>query len=138
MSHKLARDDHISFEDERSRVISLIATALPYVCNSGQKGLLDAVEAASVQNCGDDGAGCAGVAEAHVAAAGVPVYGHFGDERNADASRNHSKEAAELAALERDARRDAGIGAGGDAEVAEAVAVAQHDEGLSAEIFEGK
>ncbi len=55
------------------------------------------------QNGCDDGARRARVAEPHIAAAGVPVYGHFGDERNADASRDHSQEAAELAALERDA-----------------------------------
>ena len=100
--------------------------------------MLDAVEAASTQNSGDDGAGCACVTEAHIAAAGVSIYSHFGDERNADASGNHSKQAAELAALEQDARRDAGMRAGGDAEVPEAVAVAQHDEGFSAEIFERK
>ena len=96
------------------------------------------VEAAPAQSGGDDGARRARVAETHIAAASVSVYGHFRDERDADTSCDHSKEAAELTALKRDARRDSGAGAGGDAEVAEAVAVAQHDEGLSAEILEGK
>ena len=91
-----------------------------------------------MQDGSDDSARRACVAQAHVETVSVPVDGHFRGERDADTGGDHSKEAAELAALERDARCDAGVGAGGEAEVAEAVAVTQHDEGLSAEIFEGK
>jgi len=115
----------------------MFATEL-LICDSRQKGLLDAVETASAQNGSDDGARRARIAEAHIAAASVPVYRHFGDERDANAGGDHSKETAELTAFECDARRDAGVGAGGDTEVPKAVAVAQHDEGLSAEILEGE
>src|SRR5271170_701433 len=91
-----------------------------------------------MQSGGDDRARCARVTDTHIAASGVPIYGHFRGERDADAGGNHSKETTELAALERDARRDAGMRAGGNAEVPEAVAVAQHNERFAAEILEGK
>ena len=110
----------------------------PLLFDSRQKSLLDAVEAASTQNSRDHSARRTRVAETHIPATRVPVDGHLGDERDTDTRRNHSKEAAELAALERDARRNTSSCTRCDAEVAEAVAIAQHDEGLSAKIFEGK
>jgi hypothetical protein len=102
------------------------------------EGLLDAIETAATENCGDDGARGLRIAEAHVAAGDVAVDGHFGDEGDADTGRNHSQKAAELSAFKSNAGRDAGARAGINTKIPEAVAVAQHDERLAAEIFEGE
>ena len=99
---------------------------------------MDAVEAATADYGGDDGAGGFGVGEADVAAAGVAVDGHFWDQGDADAGGDHAEEAAELAALEGDVGSDAGVSAGAEAEIAEAVAVAEHDERFPAQIFESE
>ena len=98
--------------------------------------MLHAVETAATQDSGDDGSSGLRIAEAHVAAGDIAVYGHFRNKRDADAGRDHSQQTAELSAFEGNVGRDAGAGAGVNAEIPEAVAVAQHDERFSAEIFE--
>ncbi len=122
-------------------------------CEAGEESALDGVEGAAAKDGGDDGAGGLGVTQAEVAAIGVAVIvmsdvamssiagnGHFRNQRDADAGRDHPEKTAELLAFEGDVRSDAavGAGAGADAEVAEAVAVAEHDEGFAAEILEGE
>ena len=96
------------------------------------------VETASAQDRGNDSTRSLNVTEPYVTAAQAAVDGHFREERDTDTGRNHSQETAELAAFEGDVRSNAGAGAGPNAEVSETVAVAQHDERFSAEIFEGK
>jgi hypothetical protein len=62
--------------------------------------------------------------------------GHFGNNRNAQASTDHVEEAAELAAFKNDLRMKPGAVAGSDGGVAEAVAIAKQEEGLGAEFLE--
>ena len=62
------------------------------------------------------------------------VDGHFGDEGDAHACADHGEEAGEVAAFEDDVRIEAGAVAGGDSGFAEAVAVAEKEEGIAAEI----
>src|ERR1700733_9080184 len=106
--------------------------------DAGYEGLLNAVETASAQDSGDDRSPSLRITEAHVAAGDVAVDSHFGDERDADTGRDHSQKAAELSAFKRDVGRDASACAGVNTEIAETVAVAQHDERLSAKVFEGE
>jgi len=92
------------------------------------KSALDAVETTSADHSGNDSARSLSVTQPHVTAANVAVNRHFRNERDADTGRNHSQQTAELAAFESDVRSNAGMRAGPDAEVAETVPVAQHDE----------
>ena len=103
-----------------------------------QKGPLDAVETSAAENGCHNRASGTIVVEAYIATAGGPVYGHLGNERDADTGGNHPQNAAELITLEGYVRRNARVGAGGDAEVAETMPVAQHDKGFSAETLERK
>jgi hypothetical protein len=64
------------------------------------------------------------------------VDGHFGDEGDAHAGANHGKEAGEMAAFKDDAWVEAGSVAGSDGGVAEAVAIAEKEEGIAAKIGE--
>jgi len=77
-----------------------------------------------------------GVGDADEAAGFGFVDGHFGDEGDAHACADHGEEAGEVATFEDDARVEAGAVAGGDSGVAEAVAVAEKEEGIAAEIGE--
>ena len=76
------------------------------------------------------------VGDADKAAGPGFVDGHFGYERDAHAGANHGEEAGEVAAFEDDARVEAGTVAGCDGGVAEAVAVAEKEEWVTAEIGE--
>ena len=102
------------------------------------KRALDAVETASAEHGGHNRARSLSVAEPHVTAAYVAVNRHFRDERDTHTRRNHSQQTAELAAFEGNVRSNAGVHAGSDAEIAETVSVAQHDERFSAEIFKSE
>ena len=113
-------------------------TCLGSGLDSGQKGLLNATETAPTQNGDHDGASGTSIAEAHIAAASVPVYCHLRNERDPNASGNHPENTTELVTLEGNVRRDARMGARSYAEVAETVAIAQHDKGLSAKALERK
>jgi hypothetical protein len=64
------------------------------------------------------------------------VDGHFWDEGDAHACADHGEEAGEVAAFEDDVRIEAGTVAGGYGSFAEAVAVAEEEEGIAAEIGE--
>ena len=109
-----------------------------FASNPGYEGLLNAVKTASTQHSGDDRSSRPRIAEAHVTAGDVAVYGHFRYERDADTGRNHSQQAAELSAFKRNVGRNAGACAGVNTEIPETVAVAQHHERFSAEVFEGE
>src|SRR5580704_12575916 len=106
--------------------------------DTGYEGLLHAVKTASAQDSGDDRSPRLRVTEAHVAAGHVAVNSHCRDERDADTGRDHSQQAAELSAFKRDVGRDARACAGVNTKIAETVAVAQHHERFSAEVFEGE
>jgi hypothetical protein len=75
------------------------------------------------------------VGERDVGAGRFFVEGHFGDEGNAHASGDHAEEATELAAFEDDLRMEPGAVASGKRVFAEAVAVAEEQEGFGAEVF---
>ena len=69
-------------------------------------------------------------------AGSAPLDGHFGNDGYAHACSNHADKAAELSAFEGDLRMKAGAVAGRDGRVAEAVAIAEEQEGLGAELLE--
>lgn len=86
---------------------------------------MEAGEGAAAEADGADGARGAGVGEGNVDAGGFFVEGHFGDQGDAHAGRDHAEEAAELATFEGDLRVQAGAIAGCESVFAEAVAVAE-------------
>ena len=61
--------------------------------------------------------------------------GHLGNDGNAHACANHAEQAAELPAFENDLGMETGAVAGGNSRIAEAVAVAQQQEGFGAQVF---
>ena len=99
---------------------------------------MGAGQGAAAEDGGADGAGGVGIGDAHVATAGSFVDGHFGDDRNTHAGADHAEQTAELAAFENNLRLKAGTVAGGDGGVAEAVAIAEEEEGFGAEVFESE
>ncbi len=102
----------------------------------GEEGAGGAVEGAAAEDQGGDGAVGLGVGDAHEAAGFGFVDGHFGDQGDAHAGADHGKEAGEMAAFEDDTGVEAGSIAGGDGGVAEAVAVAEEEEWIAAEVGE--
>ena len=77
-----------------------------------------------------------GVGDADEAAGPGFVDGHFGDEGDAHAGADHREETGEMAAFEHNARIEACAVAGGDSGIAEAVAIAEKEDWISAEIGE--
>jgi hypothetical protein len=77
-----------------------------------------------------------GVGDANEAAGAGFVDGHFGDEGDAHAGADHGEKAGEMAAFEDDAGVEAGAVAGGDGGIAEAVAIAEKEEWIAAEVGE--
>jgi len=102
----------------------------------GEEALVGAGKGAAAENGGADGADSAGVSDAHVAAAGDFVDGHFGDDGNAHACADHAEKAAELAALENNLRMEMGAIAGGDGGIAKTMAIAEKEERFGAQIFQ--
>lgn len=97
---------------------------------------MNAIETPSTEDGGDDGTCGPRIVETQVSAACVSIDGHFRDERDANSGGNHSEKAAELVALKSDVWCNARLGTGGEAEVAKAVSVAQHDERFASEVLE--
>src|SRR5271163_998896 len=109
-----------------------------FASDTGNESLLNAIKTASMQHSGDDGSRSLNITEAHVAAGDVAVNRHFWNERDADTGRNHSQQTAELPAFKYNVRRDACARAGVNTQITETVAVAQHHERFSAQVFEGE
>src|SRR5580658_10391641 len=109
-----------------------------FATDTRYEGLLHGVKTASTQHRGDDGSSSLKITEAHVAAGDVAVDSHFRDERDADTGRDHPEETAELSAFKHNVGRNAGACAGGNTQIPETMAVAQHNERFSAEVFEGQ
>ena len=95
-------------------------------------------ERTTAQDDGADGANRLVIGDADVAALRFSLDGHCGNDGNAHARTNHAEQAAELAAFENDLGMETRPITGGNGSIAEAVAVAQEQEGFGAEIFEGK
>ena len=104
----------------------------------GQEIADHASEEAAAKDGGTNGAAGGLVGETHVAAARIFLDGHFGNDGDAHAGAHHVQEAGELTALENNLRIDAGAAAGGYRGVAKAVAIAQEQKRIGAEIVEGK
>jgi hypothetical protein len=102
----------------------------------GEEGARAAVQGAAAEDCGGDGALGLGVGDADETAGLGFVHGHFGDEGDAHAGTDHGEKTGEMAAFEDNARVEAGAVAGGDGGIAEAVAVAEKEEWIAAEIGE--
>jgi hypothetical protein len=102
----------------------------------GEEGAGAAVEGAAAEDYGGDGALGLRVGDADEAAGAGFVDGHFGDEGDAHAGADHGEKAREMAAFEDDAGVEAGAVAGGDGGIAEAVAIAEKEEWIAAEIGE--
>jgi hypothetical protein len=102
----------------------------------GEEGAGGAVEGAAAEDHGGDGAGGLGVGEADEAAGFGFVHGHLGDEGNTHACADHGEEAEEMSAFEDHARIEAGAIAGSNGSFAEAVAIAEKEEGIGAEVRE--
>ena len=101
-----------------------------------QEGVVRAGKGSSPKNDSADRARGSGIVNTHEAAARFFVDGHFRNDRDTHAGSHHTEKAAELATLEDDLRMEAGAVARGDGGIAEAVAVAQKQEGLRAKIFQ--
>ena len=87
----------------------------------------------------DDGADRAcgnGIVNAHEAAPRLFVDGHFRNDGDAHTRSHHAEKAAELAALKNNLRVQAGSVARCDGRIAEAVAIAQQQKGLGAQVFQ--
>ena len=102
----------------------------------GEEGAGGAAEGAAAEDYGGDGAGGLRVGDAHEAAGFGFVRCHFGDEGDAHAGADHGEKAVEMAAFEDDVGIEARAIAGGDGGVAEAMAIAEEEEGIGAEIGE--
>jgi len=83
-----------------------------------------------------NGAERLGVGDADEMAGRGSFDGHLGNDGYAHPSADHAEKAAELAAFKNDLRMNPGAVAGGDGGVAEAVAIAEEEKGLGAEILE--
>ena len=103
-----------------------------------EKGVVCTGERAAAEHDGTDGADRLVIGDADIATLRFFVDGHFGNDRNTHARADHAEKAAELAAFENDLRMETGAVAGGNGGIAEAVAIAQEQEGFGAEIFEGE
>jgi len=103
-----------------------------------QESMVQARERAAAEDDGADGAGGFVVGDADVAAAGIFLDGHLGNDGNAHSCADHAEDAAELAALKNDLWMEASAVTGGHGGVAKAVAVAQKKERLLAKILEGE
>jgi hypothetical protein len=115
-----------------------VATRLNSGLKVGEEIADDTGEEAAAEEGGADGAASARIGDAHVTAAGVFLDGHFGNDGDAHACPDHVQQAGKLTALENDLGIDASAAARGHRGIAKAVAVAQKQEGVGAEIGEGK
>ena len=87
----------------------------------------------------DDGADRAcrgGIVNAHEAAPRLFVDGHFRNDGDAHARSHHAEKAAELATLKNNLRVKTGAVARRDGSIAEAMAIAQQQKRLGAQVFE--
>lgn len=91
----------------------------------------------AAENDRADGASRFGVRDGNVAAAGLVVDGHFGNQRDAHSGAYHTQQTGKLAAFEDDLRVDASAIAGGDRVFAEAMPIAKQKEGFLADVFQG-
>jgi hypothetical protein len=79
-----------------------------------------------------------GIVNAHEAAPRLFLNGHFRNDGNPHASAHHAQKAAELAALKNNLRVQTGPIARRNGCIAEAVAIAQEQKGLGAQVFQRK
>lgn len=103
-----------------------------------QKGVVCASKRAAAEENRRDSPGGLFIGDADESASRFLFDSHFRNDGNAHAGAYHAEETAELAAFENDLRMEARAVASGDGGVAEAVAIAEKQEGFRAEIFEGK
>src|ERR1700722_304073 len=103
--------------------------------NAIYKGLLNAIKTPPPHHRGNDRSSSLHITQAHVPASDIAINSHFRDERHAHTRRNHSQQTAELPALKYNVGRNARACAGINTQIAKTVAVAQHHERLSAEVF---
>jgi hypothetical protein len=103
-----------------------------------EKGIVRTRERAAAKDDSANGTNGLVIGNADVAALSLFLDGHFRNDGNAHARADHTEKTAELAAFENDLRMETRAVAGGNGGIAEAVAVAQEQEGFGAEIFEGE
>lgn len=97
---------------------------------------MDAGERAATEADSADGADGVVVGERDVGALRFFVDGHFRDDRDAHACGNHAEQAGELATFENNLGMEARAIAGGEGVFAEAVTIAEKEEGFRTEVFE--
>ena len=95
-------------------------------------------EGTAAKDDGADGAGGLGIGNGHVTAVRAFFDGHGGNDGDAHARADHAEKAAELAALEDDLGLEPRAVASGYGRVAKTMAVAEQEERLGAEIFQGE
>ena len=93
---------------------------------------------ASAEDDGADRARGGGIVNAHEAAPRLFIDRHFRNDGNAHAGAHHTQKAAELAALKNNLRVQTGAIARRNGCIAEAVAIAQEQKGLGAQVFQRK
>jgi len=84
-----------------------------------------------------DGASGFGIGNGNVAAAGLFVDGHFGNQRDAHSGAYHTEQTGKLSAFENDLRVDTRAIAGSDCVFAETMSIAKQDEGFLADVLKG-
>jgi hypothetical protein len=92
---------------------------------------------AAAENDRSDGASRFSVRDRNVAAAGLSVDGHFGNQRDAHSGAYHTQQAGKLSAFEDDLWVDAGTIAGSDRVFAETMPIAKQEERFLADVLEG-
>lgn len=92
---------------------------------------------AAAENDRTDGASRFSVRDGNVAAAGLFVDGHFGNQRDAHSGAYHTQQTGKLPAFEDDLWMDAGAIAGSDCVFAETMSIAKQEEGFLADVLEG-
>src|ERR1700722_20163131 len=104
--------------------------------NTIYKGLLNAIKTPPSHHRRNNRTSSLHITQAHVPASDIAINSHLRDERDAHTRRNHSQQTAELSAFKYNVGRNARACARVETQITEAVAVAQHHERLSAEVFQ--
>ena len=91
----------------------------------------------AAEDDGADGASGFGIGNGNVAAAGLFVDGHFGNQRDAHSGAYHTEQTGKLSAFKDNLRVDAGAIAGSDCVFAETMSIAKQEEGILADILKG-
>ena len=104
----------------------------------GEEGVVETGKGTAAETDDADSAGGVTVGQGNVGAMEFFLEGHFGDKRDTHPGGDHAEEAAELATFENDLWVQSSAIAGGQRIFAEAMAVAEEEEGFGAKLFQSQ